>query len=165
MGTGVSDRGARRPSGVDRLTTPRSRTDLQPAESILIRPQQRLYSRSAQPALVNARPRPLATFYFGKYDTACRRYLDRTVSGGAVINDVIVHATVEELPFGGIGESGMGAYHGRTGFETFSHARGVVRAPRISPNLVMSPPYSRLKQLFRWILDRENKLAMKRLRH
>jgi hypothetical protein len=108
MGTGVSDRGARRPSGVDRLTTPRSRTDLQPAESILIRPQQRLYSRSAQPALVNARPRPLATFYFGKYDTACRRYLDRTVSGGAVINDVIVHATVEELPFGGIGESGMG---------------------------------------------------------
>jgi len=112
---------------------------------------------------VNARPRPLATYYFGPYDAACRRYLERTHSGGAVINDVILHATVEDLPFGGVGESGMGAYHGRAGFETFSHARGVVRAPLLSPNALMRPPYRRLEALFRWMIARGLRKADRRL--
>jgi len=113
---------------------------------------------------VNSRPRPLATYYFGAPGSAaCRRYLDRTHSGGAVINDAVLHAIVEDLPFGGVGESGMGNYHGRAGFETFSHARGVVKAPRLSPMLLMAPPYKRLEKLIGWMHARELRAAERRL--
>jgi coniferyl-aldehyde dehydrogenase len=113
---------------------------------------------------VNSRPRPLATYYFGSpTSAACRRYLDRMHSGGAVINDVLLHAMVEDLPFGGVGESGMGAYHGRAGFETLSHARAVVKAPRLSPLMLMAPPYTRLERLMGWLRARELRAVESRL--
>ena len=69
------------------------------------------------------RPRPLALYYFDDDRARIERVLDRTVSGGVTVNDTIYHFAQEALPFGGIGPSGMGAYHGREGFRTFSHAK------------------------------------------
>lgn len=92
---------------------------------------------------INRRDRPLALYYFGTDDSERRRVLDRTVSGGVTLNDVIFHVSMEELPFGGIGASGMGAYHGEAGFRTFSHARSVYRQPRIDVAKLggLKPPY------------------------
>ncbi|OYY50324.1 MAG: hypothetical protein B7Y55_11890 [Polynucleobacter sp. 35-46-207] len=75
---------------------------------------------------VNCRPKPLALYWFGKDKKALQKVLDNTRSGGVTINDTLLHASVEDLPFGGIGASGMGAYHGKVGFEAFSHRKSVL---------------------------------------
>jgi coniferyl-aldehyde dehydrogenase len=92
---------------------------------------------------VNAHDRPLALYYFGEDAEEQRRVLDRTVSGGVTVNDVIFHVAAEDLPFGGIGPSGMGAYHGLDGFRTFSHARAVYTQPKldIAGLAGFKPPY------------------------
>ncbi len=72
---------------------------------------------------INARPKPLALYYFGK---SGRKILSRTTSGGACINDTIMHIANENLPFGGVGNSGMSSYHGKESFDVFSHYRAVV---------------------------------------
>src|SRR5690606_14950682 len=72
------------------------------------------------------RPRPLALYYFGADRSEQRQVLALTRSGGVTVNDVAMHFLAEELPFGGVGESGMGAYHGEHGFRRFSHARAVL---------------------------------------
>jgi coniferyl-aldehyde dehydrogenase len=90
---------------------------------------------------INARPKPLAAYYFGANGPDLRRFIDRTESGGVTINDIMLHVGLEDLPFGGVGDSGMGQYHGRAGFETFSHGKPVVRPPRtVTP--MLAPPYS-----------------------
>ena len=76
---------------------------------------------------VNAHDRPLAIYYFGNDKAEEDRVLSRTISGGATVNDVIFHNAMEDLPFGGVGPSGMGNYHGSDGFKTFSHMRAVYR--------------------------------------
>ncbi len=90
-------------------------------------------------AFINARPRPLGLYYFGEDLAEEDLVLSRTCSGGVTLNDVLRHAGVETLPFGGVGASGMGAYHGEDGFRTFSHARAVYRTVD-APDL-MRPPY------------------------
>ncbi|UVE18718.1 coniferyl aldehyde dehydrogenase [Pseudomonas sp. LS44] len=90
-------------------------------------------------AYINARPRPLALYYFGSDAAEEAFVLNRTLSGGVTLNDVIKHVGVESLPFGGVGPSGMGSYHGKDGFRTFSHAKAVFR-PADGPDL-MRPPY------------------------
>ena len=94
---------------------------------------------------VNAHPRPLALYYFGGDRAESARVLDATTSGGACVNEALVHAMQENLPFGGCGNSGMGAYHGEQGFRTFSHSKSVYSAgPRgIDPLFFMRPPYGR----------------------
>ena len=94
---------------------------------------------------VNANPRPLAAYYFGSDKAEEEAVLKRTTSGGACINDVIMHVMQEELPFGGVGPSGMGAYHGEAGFRTFSHAKSVYRQAGINVGKLggMLPPYSK----------------------
>jgi coniferyl-aldehyde dehydrogenase len=77
---------------------------------------------------INSRPRPLALYYFGEDAAEEALVLSRTCSGGVTLNGVMGHAGTESLPFGGVGASGMGAYHGIDGFRTFSHARAVLRA-------------------------------------
>ena len=70
--------------------------------------------------------------------------LSKVTSGGACVNDTLVHFAQETLPFGGVGASGLGAYHGRAGFETFSHARSVLVASRLSPaRRLLAPPLGR----------------------
>ena len=94
-------------------------------------------------AEVNRRDRPLALYHFGSDAGERRRVLDRTVSGGVSLDDVIFHVSMEELPFGGVGPSGMGAYHGHDGFRTFSHARSVFKQSRLDVAKLagMKPPY------------------------
>ncbi|MEQ9397414.1 coniferyl aldehyde dehydrogenase [Haliea sp.] len=94
---------------------------------------------------VNANPRPLAAYYFGSDKAEEEAVLKRTTSGGACINDVIMHVMQEELPFGGVGPSGMGAYHGETGFRTFSHAKSIYRQAGINVGKLggMLPPYGK----------------------
>jgi coniferyl-aldehyde dehydrogenase len=76
---------------------------------------------------VNAHDRPLGLYYFGSDKAEEERVLSRTISGGVTVNDVIFHNAMEDLPFGGVGPSGMGNYHGQDGFKTFSHMRAVYR--------------------------------------
>jgi len=78
-------------------------------------------------AFVNGRDRPLALYYFGRDPAEEAEVLRRTNSGGVTVNDVMTHVFCETMPFGGVGASGMGAYHGEPGFRTFSHARAVYR--------------------------------------
>lgn len=92
-------------------------------------------------AYVNARPRPLALYYFDSDRSRIRHVLQNTVSGGATINDTVYHFAQEDLPFGGIGPSGMGSYHGRDGFNTFSHAKGTLLQSRLTPTSLTTPPY------------------------
>ena len=94
---------------------------------------------------VNANPRPLAAYYFGSDKAEEEAVLKRTTSGGACINDVIMHVMQEELPFGGVGPSGMGAYHGESGFRTFSHAKSIYRQAGINVGKLggMLPPYGK----------------------
>lgn len=90
---------------------------------------------------INARPRPLALYYFDTDRARISMVMERTVSGGASINDTILHVAQEGLPFGGVGASGMGAYHGDEGFRTFSHARGVFLQSRLAQTSRLDPPY------------------------
>ena len=78
---------------------------------------------------VTEREKPLALYYFGRESEAWR-VLRHTSSGGACINDTIMHIANENLPFGGVGNSGMGSYHGRLSFDAFSHRRAVVVTPK-----------------------------------
>ncbi len=106
-------------------------------------------------AYVNGRPRPLALYYFGKDRAEADRVLTRTTSGGACVNEVIVHVMQDELPFGGCGNSGMGSYHGEQGFRTFSHAKSVFTAGRLDPFFLLRPPYGKgVHRVFRFMLRR-----------
>lgn len=92
---------------------------------------------------VNGRDRPLALYYFGDDHSETQRVTDRTISGGVTLNDTIFHVAMEDLPFGGVGPSGMGAYHGLDGFRTFSHAKSIYSQPRIDIAKLAGflPPY------------------------
>ena len=94
-------------------------------------------------AYVNARPRPLALYFFGTDGTSQRLVLERTTSGGVLINDTILHYAQDDLPFGGIGPSGMGAYHGAEGFKTMSHAKAVYRQARFNAVDLFRPPFGK----------------------
>jgi len=102
---------------------------------------------------VNTHDRPLGLYYFGDDRQEERRILDRTVSGGVTVNDVLFHVAQEDLPFGGVGPSGMGAYHGREGFHEFSHKKSIYRQTGSEILKIMRPPYSDLfrKQIARRI--------------
>ncbi|MEE3754973.1 aldehyde dehydrogenase family protein [Mycobacterium intracellulare] len=92
---------------------------------------------------VNQKPKPLALYIFSKKAEQARQIIDRTPSGGVVVNHAMMHCLVPQLPFGGVGASGMGDYHGRWGFETMSHRRAVLaKTSRPDPSIVY-PPYSR----------------------
>jgi acyl-CoA reductase-like NAD-dependent aldehyde dehydrogenase len=93
-------------------------------------------------AWVNGRPRPLGLYVFTEDEDVAERILDATNSGDACVNDCTVHPLVPELPFGGVGNSGMGKYHGHWGFEAFTNARGVLyHSARLDPG-VKYPPYT-----------------------
>jgi len=106
---------------------------------------------------VNGRDRPLALYYFGEDGDEAKKVTDRTVSGGVTLNDTIFHVAMEDLPFGGVGPSGMGAYHGLDGFRTFSHAKSIYSQPRIDVAKLggFLPPYGSATQK---AIDRDLKL-------
>lgn len=96
---------------------------------------------------INAGPRPLALYYFGAQDADCRALLGRTTSGNVGINNTLMHVAQDDLPFGGIGPSGMGAYHGIEGFRAMSHAKGVYVQGRWSFPRLLHAPFGRLAEL------------------
>jgi acyl-CoA reductase-like NAD-dependent aldehyde dehydrogenase len=91
---------------------------------------------------VNSHPAPLGLYIFAEDDDVVDEILSRTSSGDAVVNDCSIHPLIPELPFGGVGNSGMGKYHGRWGFEAFTNARGVLyHSAKLDPG-VRYPPFS-----------------------
>jgi coniferyl-aldehyde dehydrogenase len=92
---------------------------------------------------INARPRPLSLYMFGGDAAARRKVLDRTTAGGVTIDDTLLHFSNEDLPFGGIGASGIGAYHGERGFLTFTHQKAVFIQSRLSFTWLLRPPYGK----------------------
>ena len=99
-------------------------------------------------ALVNAKPKPLALYFFSTDKQKQQRVLHQTSSGGACINDTVMHLAVLDLPFGGVGESGIGRYHGKAGFDTFSHQKSVLnKSFLVDVNLRYAPYLGKLKLL------------------
>jgi coniferyl-aldehyde dehydrogenase len=92
-------------------------------------------------AYVNDHARPLGLYYFGADGKEQEKVLTRTTSGGVSVNDVVMHVSMEDLPFGGVGPSGMGSYHGIDGFKTFSHAKAVFKQVNKDLTAMMRPPY------------------------
>ena len=86
-------------------------------------------------------PKPLALYLFGGNEAQQQQVLETTSSGGVCLNDVVMQAGVPDLPFGGVGGSGMGSYHGQAGFDTFSHAKAVLRRPFRLDFKLRYPPY------------------------
>jgi aldehyde dehydrogenase (NAD+) len=95
-------------------------------------------------SFIGARPKPLALYVFAQEDDVVDDIVDGTSSGGVCVNQTLLHLVPADLPFGGVGDSGMGAYHGKTGFDAFSHRKSVLRKP-IRPDLkLLYPPYKPL---------------------
>ena len=94
---------------------------------------------------INRRPRPLGLYYYGDDSKEEKQVLSRTTSGGVTVNDVVMHVAQEDLPFGGIGPSGMGSYHGIDGFKRFSHAKAVFTQSRfnVAELAGLRPPYGK----------------------
>jgi coniferyl-aldehyde dehydrogenase len=103
---------------------------------------------------INAHPRPLALYYFGANTHQRDEVLRKTVSGGASVNATLFHFAAENLPFGGVGPSGMGAYHGEYGFQTFSHRKGVFLQSRLNAVPFLYPPFGRITDLMLKFLTR-----------
>ena len=100
-------------------------------------------------SFINARPKPLALYVFTKNKDVADTVLTQTSSGGAAINDCVSHLAVPDLPFGGVGPSGIGAYHGKASFDTFTHKKSVLdKAVRLDAPL-RYPPYTDDK--FKWV--------------
>lgn len=105
---------------------------------------------------VNKGDRPLALYWFGDDKAARDDVLMRTIAGGVTVNDTLWHVAQENLPFGGVGKSGIGAYHGEKGFETFSHMKPVFYQSKFASNKMLYPPFSertdKLLQMVRKII-------------
>ena len=97
-------------------------------------------------AFVNDRPKPLALYVFGSKATSIDRVVDRTSAGGVTINHTLLHVSVHDLPFGGVGASGMGSYHGEAGFKVFSHAKPVLHRTTKPDSSLAYPPYTAFRQ-------------------
>lgn len=106
-------------------------------------------------AAINARDRPLALYWYGEDSRRRDHVLRHTISGGVTVNDCAVHFLQEDQPFGGVGASGMGAYHGESGFRTFSKEKPVFVQSKLSGFPILYPPYGRgfdrMMGLLRWI--------------
>jgi coniferyl-aldehyde dehydrogenase len=98
-------------------------------------------------AYVNANPRPLALYYFGEEGSECREVLSRTTSGNVGVNNTLLHVAQDDLPFGGVGNSGIGAYHGIEGFRAMSHAKGIFIQGRWNAANMLRAPFGRIADL------------------
>jgi len=156
------DRGAKvipllnNPSAGARRFEPVALIDVSPQARVLheeifgpILPIVTIADTAAAIAYVNNRPNPLALYWFGKDKKNRQRVLEETRSGGLTINDTLLHAAVQSLPFGGIGASGIGAYHGKKGFETFSHQKSILEVRGLLGSNILKgtqparPPYGK----------------------
>lgn len=107
---------------------------------------------------VNNKPKPLALYYFDENKKRINELLRLTLSGGVTINDTIYHLAQHNLPFGGVGASGMGDYHGFDGFKTFSKKRAVMHQKRLAASDLLHPPFTDLKKKLISILGKLTKV-------
>lgn len=103
-------------------------------------------------SFVNRLPKPLALYFFSRSRKKQKRVLAETASGGGCINDTILHVGNSELPFGGVGDSGIGNYHGKASFETFSHKKGFLKKSLLIDISLRYPPYRNSLKWLKWIL-------------
>ncbi len=104
-------------------------------------------------AFINRRPKPLAIYLFTNNNQHRMSAIEQTSSGGVCLNHVLLHVAIPALPFGGVGASGMGAYHGKASFDTFTHYKSVFSKPSWPDLSIMYPPYhSILKKILRWFI-------------
>ncbi len=140
----------------DRYIAPTVLTNVDPSSPAMsdeifgpILPVLKVSGVDAAISFVNGRPKPLALYIFTSDDHVSKELLGRTSSGGATVNHTMLHFAVSDLPFGGVGESGMGAYHGRASFDTFTHRKSVLRKPFMIDPSIMYPPYDESKE--KWL--------------
>lgn len=133
----------------DRYIAPTVLTDVTPDSPVMadeifgpILPVLPVDDLDAAIAFINARPKPLALYVFSNHGPTQQAVLTRTSSGGAVVNHAVLHLAIAGLPFGGVGESGMGAYHGKHSFDCFTHHKAVLRKPTALDPAFMYPPYT-----------------------
>ena len=105
-------------------------------------------------AFVNARPRPLALYWFDRDNARVEQALRNLPAGGVTVNDTLLHITQDSLPFGGVGASGMGHYHGQWGFDTFSKLKPVFRQSRFNAMALFLPPYRPLMRRILGLMKR-----------
>ncbi len=117
-----------------------------------ILPLRSVASLDAAIAHINAGERPLALYPFSGDRRTVEAILQRTVAGGVTVNDTLLHFGIESLPFGGVGASGMGAYHGRAGFDAMGKQLPVLWQARFAGSDLLRPPYARIDRLLRWLL-------------
>lgn len=103
-------------------------------------------------AFINQRPKPLALYVFSRQTSVQQRVIQQTSSGGVCVNDTIMHIGVSELPFGGVGDSGIGRYHGKAGFDTFSHAKSILTKPFWLDLDWRYPPYANKMGLLKKVI-------------
>jgi len=103
-------------------------------------------------AFINRRPKPLALYVFSRRKAVQQQVIEQTSSGGVCINDTIMHIGISDLPFGGVGDSGIGSYHGKAGFDTFSHAKSVLTKPFWLDLDWRYPPYANKMGLLKKII-------------
>jgi coniferyl-aldehyde dehydrogenase len=102
---------------------------------------------------VNDRPRPLALYYLGYDEDETEKVIAETIAGGMCVNETVLHVGVGDLPFGGVGPSGMGHYHGVEGFETFSKKKGILRQSRLAGAPLLRPPFGKaIEVLFKLLI-------------
>jgi acyl-CoA reductase-like NAD-dependent aldehyde dehydrogenase len=102
---------------------------------------------------INAHPHPLALYVFAEDMREQSKVLDGTQSGGVTVNGTLLHIAQEGLPFGGVGASGWGAYHGKAGFDRFTHQRAVFKTGFFNAASLLSPPYGpRAKRLLKFLM-------------
>jgi coniferyl-aldehyde dehydrogenase len=107
-------------------------------------------------ATINARPHPLAFYYFGADGARCGKVLAETLAGGVTVNDTLWHFAHDRLPFGGVGASGIGAYHGEASFLAFTHQKPVFVQPRLAAARLLYPPYGKVYERVLALLKRLN---------
>ena len=104
--------------------------------------------------IIEQHPKPLAAYIFTRSSGLVKEFMQRTNSGGASVNDTVVQIASPFLPFGGLGSSGIGRYHGRKSFETFSNMRSVLVKSNLLDIWLRYPPYTRFKQrIVSWIMN------------
>jgi aldehyde dehydrogenase (NAD+) len=144
----------------DRYIAPTILRDVSPDSAVMaeeifgpILPVLRVGSMDEAVAFVNRRPKPLALYLFAEDERVQRDVVERTTSGGASVNHTWMHLANHDLPFGGVGASGTGAYHGKAGFDCFSHHRSVLVKSTSLDAPIMYPPYDETKRkLLRFLL-------------
>lgn len=103
--------------------------------------------------LIKSKPKPLAAHLFSNNNDIQKAFIEKITAGGICINHTIIHLALPELPFGGVGESGMGAYHGKTTFDTFSHRKAVLFKPTwLDPPFIYPPYTNKLRKILNWFL-------------